>query len=130
MSPHRLFIIVSMLLLAAVAVVAPAAEPDEGAAIFSVYCANCHGKTAQGDGPIAKLLRVRPADLTRLKKDGEFPAERVHAVIDGRRETKGHGYRDMPIWGLAFQDLGQDTNQEREVERRIEFLVDYLKSIQ
>ena len=105
MSQHRLLFIASMLLLAAGSRSVPAEESAEtdGAAIFTVYCANCHGKSAKGNGPIASLLRVRPANLTKLEKKGEFPTERIYEVIDGRQETQGHGYRDMPIWGLAFR---------------------------
>jgi mono/diheme cytochrome c family protein len=132
MSLRRPLVIATMLLLAAGARPA-AAEPvgkADGAAIFAVYCANCHGKSAKGDGPVAPLLRVRPANLTKLEKKGEFPTERIYEVIDGRLETPGHGYRDMPIWGLAFQDSERDSNQELEVKRRIDSLIDYLKSIQ
>jgi putative copper export protein/mono/diheme cytochrome c family protein len=35
-----------------------------GAALFARHCASCHGAEAQGDGPVAKSLPVRPADLT------------------------------------------------------------------
>jgi hypothetical protein len=35
-----------------------------GAALFAANCAVCQGADAQGDGPAAKSLPVRPADLT------------------------------------------------------------------
>jgi putative copper export protein/mono/diheme cytochrome c family protein len=35
-----------------------------GAALFAANCAVCHGAEARGDGPAAKSLPVRPADLT------------------------------------------------------------------
>ena len=41
---------------------------------YAIYCANCHGAEARGDGHLAALLTVKPTDLTRLtKKDGTFP---------------------------------------------------------
>ena len=35
-----------------------------GAALFAANCAVCHGTDARGDGPAAKSLPIRPADLT------------------------------------------------------------------
>jgi len=51
------------------------------------------------------LLTVRPMDLTQLSKkhQGQFPFWQVYRVIDGREEVKGHGTRDMPIWGEVFR---------------------------
>ncbi len=42
---------------------------------YQAYCATCHGEKGKGDGPMADLLTVAPADLTQLRKknDGEFP---------------------------------------------------------
>jgi mono/diheme cytochrome c family protein len=103
----------------------------EGARLYDVYCSNCHGVSGKGDGPTAELLRVPPSDLTRLSRHDEFPSDEVYEVIDGRKETRGHGYRrEMPIWGLAFQELGSDLDQQPDVRRRLHLLVDYLESIQ
>ena len=38
----------------------------KGRVTFRVYCSNCHGADAKGDGKLAPLLSVKPADLTRL----------------------------------------------------------------
>ena len=67
-------------------------------------CAACHGLHGRGDGALAPVLKTAPADLTLLRKKngGEFPSERVHAVIDGRDIVPGHGSREMPIWGRQF----------------------------
>jgi putative copper resistance protein D len=35
-----------------------------GAEVFAVNCAACHGAEGRGDGPLAKGLAVKPADLT------------------------------------------------------------------
>lgn len=47
---------------------------ESGSAMFSEYCAVCHGKDAKGSGPAAPALRVAPPDLTTLakKNNGEF----------------------------------------------------------
>jgi len=77
---------------------------ERGKEAYSIYCSNCHGKDATGNGPVAQLLTVPSTDLTLLKKEGmeEFPYDEVRSAIDGRKEIKPHGYRQMPIWGDAF----------------------------
>jgi mono/diheme cytochrome c family protein len=38
----------------------------QGPALSKAYCASCHGADGKGDGPMAKSLKVKPADLTRI----------------------------------------------------------------
>jgi len=35
-----------------------------GAELFAAHCVSCHGATGHGDGPLARGLRLPPADLT------------------------------------------------------------------
>ncbi len=101
-----------------------------GFAIFQRYCRSCHGQKGQGDGHVAKYLKIPPTDLTRLALDngGEFPTERVLDSIDGRVEMSPLHGRDMPLWGLVFQvDEGQT---EADAQRKLADLVAYLKGIQ
>ncbi len=110
-------------------------EPDRqvlGALSYRVHCLNCHGSSGTGDGPMAELLKIVPADLTRLAADngGELPAERIYQAIDGRLDIAGHGSRRMPVWGIGFQDPGRDTDQEEAVRDKILDLVAYLKILQ
>lgn len=39
-----------------------------GERVFSAKCTSCHGKNAKGDGPLAKGLEIKPANLTELPK--------------------------------------------------------------
>jgi len=112
------------------------AKAAYGKTIYRVYCASCHGVSAEGDGKLADYLTVKPSDLTRIaeRNDGEFPTERVTQIIDGREDVAGHS-SDMPVWGDAFQktDVLEDEPPEvREVEvaRKIDSLLAYLRSIQ
>lgn len=95
--------------------------------MFQEYCAVCHGKGAQGNGPAAAALTKAPADLTRIsaRNGGTFPETRVKRFIEGLDEVPAHGTRDMPIWGTLFRSLDQNTAQIR-----IQGLSDYLKSLQ
>ena len=124
-------------------------EPDEQAGTdtplrlelggndYQTYCASCHGPDGQGNGPVAEFLALTPANLTKLSRNngGIFPAERLAQIIDGRREVKIHGPRDMPVWGDWFDAEAEAPGlraSEREivVHERIAALVAYLKTIQ
>lgn len=121
-------------------VVQPPAETQSlgsaarGRVAYRLYCASCHGQTASGDGPVAAYLKTRPVDLTRLAagNGGKFPFERVTASIDGRgvEVIPPHGPRDMPVWGMSFQDPAKDTNQEAVAREKIADLVAFLESVQ
>lgn len=105
---------------------------QRGHDLYAIHCANCHGSAGRGDGPMADVLKVPPPDLTLLssRAGGTFPRHEVHRTIDGRREIRSHGGRQMPVWGLAFQERGRVAEQEQDVQARIADLVAYLESIQ
>lgn len=83
---------------------AAAADQGEGRTAFADHCATCHGTGARGDGPMAAVLSIRPADLTRLAagNGGVFPTARVLRRIDGTTEVMAHG-GPMPVFGLLLQ---------------------------
>lgn len=103
----------------------------KGRVAYRVYCGSCHGKHAQGDGVVAAVLEVAPADLTRisLRREGEFPFEEIRQIIDGRQGVRGHGDRDMPIWGDAFK-VATGAEDDAAVAEKITQLVYFLRSIQ
>ncbi|MDV2494928.1 MAG: cytochrome c [bacterium] len=39
-------------------------DPEKGRAMFQQNCVACHGVSGKGDGPLAKVLTPKPADLT------------------------------------------------------------------
>ena len=77
---------------------------NTGHVVYQTHCAVCHGPRGQGDGPFASLLRVAPADLSRLaaRNGGEMPFWPVYETISGAELLPAHGSREMPIWGEAF----------------------------
>jgi mono/diheme cytochrome c family protein len=81
-----------------------AAESSSGKQMYLQYCSSCHGKDGKGDGTISRDLKVRVPDLTGLarKNKGVYPLDNVMATIDGRRSVRGHGDRNMPVWGESF----------------------------
>ena len=115
-----------------------AAEQDviqAGKYEFQRSCATCHGTDAKGNGPTAEILLAKPPDLTRLsnKHGGTFLFWRVYEKIDGSDEDliRGHGTREMPIWGEQFRfDREATAAYKMGVRGRILSLVHYLESIQ
>ncbi len=130
----RLSSIAIGIFLAAVSANAQDTKLDTGMAVsgerlFRMYCGSCHGKTAKGDGPLAKDLKVSPADLTKLSatNGGTFPFEMVMKTIDNGRNVRGHGNEDMPAWGAAFKSTAQSTDDAKTMMRE---LAHYLWSLQ
>ncbi len=109
----------------------------KGRVTYRVYCINCHGAEARGDGSLAELLTTVPTDLTQLAKsnDGTYPTEKVRESIDGSNRVKGHGLEEMPVWGDVFQvssveASGSDETGEERANRKIQELVAYLETLQ
>ena len=96
-------------------------------------CAVCHGTDARGGGMMARFLTIRPADLTQIaaRNGGTFPFWQIYRIIDGG-DVRGHGTRDMPIWGDRFrtQAGGNDPGSRSQAAGRLLGLVFYLQYIQ
>ena len=101
---------------------------------YQQYCAVCHGTDGKGYGIMRKFLTVEPSDVTQIakKNDGRFPFWQIYRIIDGREEVRGHGTREMPVWGARFRSQagGDDTGSRSQVAGRILALVFYLEQIQ
>ncbi|NNJ73664.1 MAG: hypothetical protein HKP56_00725 [Anderseniella sp.] len=99
-----------------------------GADEYYRLCAVCHGEEGRGDGPMSRMLKTPPPNLTLLAKNngGHFPFLSVLEMIDGRNMIAVHGSREMPVWG---QSLTRDY--DRFVARTIELeLLLHLNSLQ
>jgi mono/diheme cytochrome c family protein len=102
----------------------------QGPALFKAYCASCHGIGGKGDGPMAKSLKVKPADLTRIAalNGGVFPLVRIDRIISGEDQPpSGHGTSEMPVWGPIFSYVEVDRDLGRV---RIDNLGRHLRDIQ
>jgi mono/diheme cytochrome c family protein len=82
-----------------------AGATDAGQQFYIQYCASCHGKDGRGNGPVSPYLKIKPPDLTLLKKNnkGTYPLGKVMSAIDGSRVVRAHGDREMPVWGEIFR---------------------------
>jgi mono/diheme cytochrome c family protein len=102
----------------------------KGETLFQAYCASCHGKDAKGSGPTATVLKMKPADLTRIsqRSGGKFPSDLIQKIIAGNDPVNpAHGSREMPVWGPIFSQIAWDQDLGRV---RIYNLAKYLESLQ
>ena len=112
-----------------------AQDTDAGAELFRIHCATCHGTDAAGQGPMAGVLVIKPADLTKLTAEngGKFPYEIVVRRIDGRDPLVSHG-SPMPVYGFFFEGKGValrlPNGQNIMTSQPIIDLVSYLQDLQ
>jgi hypothetical protein len=112
---------------------------DIGKLEYNASCAVCHGQSGKGDGPLKPEMVKAMPDLTILTKNnkGIFPFDLVYQIIDGRKEIKAHGVREMPVWGNAFNKESSiyfpqhpPFNNESVILSRILAITEYLYRIQ
>lgn len=105
-------------------------SPASGRGMYLAYCAACHGKMGEGNGPAASVLKSPPPNLTTLaeRHGGKFPVSYVRGVLEFGAENPAHGSREMPIWGTLFRSL--PGNSKAQVSIRISNLIHYLEKLQ
>ena len=114
----------------------PEPAPVSGRALFVEFCQVCHGAGGQGDGPMARDLPKKPADLTQISRrnGGTFPLNQVMSTIDGYTRKNDHG-SIMPEMGLQLQggrtvliDAGDGI--ETPVPESLLAMAEYLRTLQ
>jgi mono/diheme cytochrome c family protein len=88
--------------------------PEPGRSLFQAHCATCHGASGRGDSWRARLLFLRPGDLTRpamASLSDQFLAELI------RHGGSTFGKPGMPSFGFVLSDA------------EIEAVVLYLRSL-
>lgn len=113
MSARSLWISLALLAVAAVAGVvawtrvqaAPPPNQDvtPGRALYTQYCASCHGPSGRGDGPSAAGLATKPADLTDGRLMNALPDEFLASVIERGGTAEGLA-PTMPGFGQYLGD--------------------------
>jgi mono/diheme cytochrome c family protein len=106
---------------------------SDGAALFARYCASCHGRVGEGDGPVASAMAVSIPNLRTLsaRSNGNFPRDAVMQYIDGRNPPAAHGDRLMPVWGDTFaQSSGNAESGNAVARRRIAAITDFVEQLQ
>ena len=110
-----------------------AAETNGGKQMYLRYCSSCHGAEGKGDGPLSRDLKIKITDLTTIAKrnKGIFPLDSVMAAIDGRRAVRGHGGREMPVWGETFRSEAEGKKYpELTTLMKAKIIAEYVATLQ
>jgi len=93
MKRYLLIIVITAVSVVSLASASMAAQKTfEGRKIFNTYCFLCHGLDGKGTGPLAKVMKPKPADLTATKRSDTELSD----IILGRTR---HGVeKEMPEW--------------------------------
>jgi cbb3-type cytochrome c oxidase subunit III len=107
-------IIYAMGLLTLITVIAPevSANPPpayEGRRLYVSYCQLCHGADGQGDGPLAKVMQISPADLTTTVRSRSDTILMKIITGEGRQTITGRDRHNllseaMPEWKDVFSE--------------------------
>jgi len=92
----------------------------EGRRLYVSYCQLCHGPGGTGDGPLAKAMKISPADLTTTVRSRSDAILRKIITGEGRQTITGRDRHNiiseaMPEWKDVFS------------ESQIEALIAYLR---
>ena len=104
------------------------ADSIRGQEDYLRYCSACHGESADGQGPVANVMRPPPPRLTTLTpKYGTPLGTSFVSFVMGTTMPRAHGKSDMPVWGknLADED-GDDSKAIRAIWR----IANYLDTVQ
>jgi mono/diheme cytochrome c family protein len=107
------------------------AELDTGKTLYLRHCSSCHGQEGHGNGPVTRYLNVKVPDLTLIKTrtHGVYPSDEVMRAIDGRRDVRAHGDRQMPIWGEIFT-IEERKSPERTAPLKAKLIAEYIGTLQ
>ncbi|HME72945.1 MAG TPA: cytochrome c [Myxococcota bacterium] len=138
MARGRAFVLGAVMGAAALAADVDVARADdlhasEGQRLYLQYCAACHGRDANGKGPVAPVLSPRPTDLAKLAQryGTPLPKPAISEFIDGRREIRAHGSSDMPVWGRVLTEpFPPSVSEGARVRGDLMLILDYLETVQ
>ncbi len=86
-----------------IAVVAHAADAEQGKKLYGQFCVSCHGQSGKGDGPAATALNPKPRDHTDKELMGKMSDDDMLKVIKNGGASIGKSPL-MPPWGGAMKD--------------------------
>jgi len=81
----------------------------EGRKLYVSYCQLCHGTGGKGDGPLAKAMKINPADLTTTVRSRSESILTKIITGKGRQTITGRDRHNllsdaMPEWKNVFND--------------------------
>ncbi len=133
MKPNIWACLLTLVLLRFFSPLAWGAEADQGQKLYLQYCSSCHGKDGRGNGTVTPYLKLKVPDLSLLKKNhkGIYPFNDVMTAIDGSRAVRGHGDRQMPVWGEVFRkELEKEKYTELTALLKAKVIAEYVATLQ
>jgi cbb3-type cytochrome c oxidase subunit III len=81
----------------------------EGRRLYVSYCQLCHGTGGKGDGPLSKVMKIRPADLTTTVRSRSDTILTKIITGEGRQTITGRDRHNllsdaMPEWKDVFNE--------------------------
>ena len=81
----------------------------EGRRLYVSYCQLCHGTDGKGDGPLAKVMQISPADLTTTVRSRSDTILMKIITGEGRQTITGRDRHNllsesMPEWKDVFSE--------------------------
>ena len=98
-----------LLAVSAAEVAANTPAAYEGRRLYVSYCQLCHGTVGKGDGPLAKVMNISPADLTTTVRSRSDTILTKIITGEGRQTITGRDRHNllseaMPQWKEVFSD--------------------------
>jgi mono/diheme cytochrome c family protein len=85
------------------ALVALAADAEQGKKLYGQFCASCHGQSGKGDGAAAAALNPKPRDHTDKEYMSKMSDDEMLKVIKNGGASVGKSPL-MPPWGSSLKD--------------------------
>ena len=85
------------------ALIAYAADAEQGKKLYGQFCVTCHGESGKGDGPAAAALNPKPRDHTNKEYMSQMSDEEMLKVIKNGGASVGKSPL-MPPWGASLKD--------------------------
>jgi cytochrome c oxidase cbb3-type subunit III len=98
-----MFIIALCAVVLSTALVAYAADAEQGKKLYGQFCSTCHGQSGKGDGPGAAALNPKPRDHTDKEYMAKMSDEEMMKVIKNGGVSIGKSPL-MPPWGASLKD--------------------------
>jgi mono/diheme cytochrome c family protein len=101
---HKMiFIVVLCAVVLGTALIAHAADAEQGKKLYEQFCATCHGQSGKGDGAAAAALNPKPRDHTDKEYMSKLSDDDMLKVIKNGGASVGKSPL-MPPWGASLKD--------------------------
>jgi len=78
---------------------------DAGKALYTIYCAPCHGEKGKGDGPASTSIKTKPADHSSQKIQKQSDGAIFWKLTEGRATLEMVSYKlvlsEKERWSLV-----------------------------